>query len=127
MSPFPSVVFSRGARVLALVLALGCAVSACTRGGAEVERRSGAGAAPGATVYYCPMHPSYRSDHAGNCPVCNMELIPLEEGMEAGDAAPIEGHATVTIQPRRQQLISVQSALVERKPAVRTIRAAGRV
>src|SRR5688572_22257628 len=29
-------------------------------------------------TYYCPMHPSYRSDHACDCPVCNMKLVPLE-------------------------------------------------
>ncbi len=78
-------------------------------------------------TYYCPMHPSYRSDHPGNCPVCNMKLIPLEESVEAGNSSQVEGHATVTIQPQRQQLIGVQSALVERKPTVRTIRAVGRV
>jgi Cu(I)/Ag(I) efflux system membrane fusion protein len=83
--------------------------------------------APGAETYYCPMHPSYRSDHPGNCPVCNMKLIPLEEGMESEQAAGVEGHATVTIQPERRQLIGVRTGLVERRPVTRTIRAVGRV
>ena len=30
------------------------------------------------TTYYCPMHPSYRSDKPGNCPICSMRLVPLE-------------------------------------------------
>ena len=29
--------------------------------------------------YYCPMHPSYRSDKPGNCPICGMKLV-AEEG-----------------------------------------------
>lgn len=81
----------------------------------------------GKTIYYCPMHPNYRSDHPGDCPVCNMKLIPLEEEMEMGESSMVEGHATVTIRPERQQLIGVQSALVERKPVARAVRAVGRV
>ena len=26
-------------------------------------------------VYYCPMHPTYTSDHPGDCPICNMKLV----------------------------------------------------
>ncbi|MBI4054506.1 MAG: efflux RND transporter periplasmic adaptor subunit [Elusimicrobia bacterium] len=29
--------------------------------------------------YYCPMHPSYTSDKPGDCPICNMKLVPMEE------------------------------------------------
>lgn len=32
-----------------------------------------------ATGYHCPMHPSYRSDKPGNCPICGMQLVPDEE------------------------------------------------
>jgi Cu(I)/Ag(I) efflux system membrane fusion protein len=34
-------------------------------------------------VYTCPMHPDYRSDHPGDCPVCGMRL----ELKPAGNAA----------------------------------------
>ena len=27
-------------------------------------------------VYYCPMHPAYVSDRPGDCPICNMKLVP---------------------------------------------------
>ncbi|MBI4375893.1 MAG: efflux RND transporter periplasmic adaptor subunit [Elusimicrobia bacterium] len=40
-------------------------------------------AAPGSREtsprYYCPMHPSYTSDKPGDCPICNMRLVPMEE------------------------------------------------
>lgn len=31
---------------------------------------------PGKTVYTCPMHPEVKSDKLGNCPECNMKLVP---------------------------------------------------
>ncbi len=27
-------------------------------------------------TYYCPMHPTYTSDRPGDCPICNMRLVP---------------------------------------------------
>jgi Cu(I)/Ag(I) efflux system membrane fusion protein len=98
-----------------------------------------------ASIYYCPMHPSYRSDRPGECPLCHMQLQPLHEdgvagsmpgmpgmpGMPAMPATPatpaVADHATVTIRPERQQLIGVQTAVVERRVAARTLRAVGRV
>jgi membrane fusion protein, copper/silver efflux system len=31
-------------------------------------------------TYYCPMHPTYTSDKPGDCPICNMKLVPMEKG-----------------------------------------------
>ncbi|MEW6744723.1 MAG: efflux RND transporter periplasmic adaptor subunit [Planctomycetota bacterium] len=78
------------------------------------------------TVYYCPMHPTYRSDRPGDCPICNMSLVPLEKD-QGGDGSPVEGHATVTLSPQRQQLIGVKTGKVERRPARKTVRAFARV
>ena len=30
-------------------------------------------------IWYCPMHPTYTSDRAGQCPICNMNLIKKEK------------------------------------------------
>ena len=45
-------------------------------GGTWWAHRSGAAhaSAHAATVYTCPMHPDYHSDHPGNCPICGMRL-----------------------------------------------------
>lgn len=40
------------------------------------------------TVYYCPMHPTYKSDKPGTCPICNMNLEKLEPDAAAGEASP---------------------------------------
>lgn len=37
-----------------------------------------------AVTYYCPMHPSYTSEKPGDCPICNMKLVPMEEAGSAG-------------------------------------------
>ena len=31
-------------------------------------------------IYYCPMHPTYVSDRPGDCPICNMKLVPKSTG-----------------------------------------------
>jgi Cu(I)/Ag(I) efflux system membrane fusion protein len=37
--------------------------------------------------YYCPMHPDYRSDKPGDCPICGMRLVPVEKKKEEKPAA----------------------------------------
>jgi Cu(I)/Ag(I) efflux system membrane fusion protein len=82
--------------------------------------------AKAATRYYCPMHPTYISDRPGDCPICNMTLVPLKEvGPDAGPT--VEGRAPVAIQPERLQLIGVRTAAAEKKRFSKTIRTAGRV
>ena len=56
--------------------------------------RSMGGPAAGATTYYCPMHPHERSDHAGRCPVCKMDLeVMPPKGGSMNDMSPPDGHA----------------------------------
>lgn len=83
-------------------------------------------AAPAATKWYCPMHPHYTSDRPGDCPICNMELVLMKSGEEAG-ASTVEGHAKIKLDAGRRQLIGVRTGLVERKAVQRNIRAVGRV
>jgi Cu(I)/Ag(I) efflux system membrane fusion protein len=93
------------------------------------------------TTYYCPMHPSYKSDGPGNCPICSMKLVPLgaatpspeagakvqplEEG--AAPSASVGSPPTIRIAPERQQVIGVKYAPAALRPAEVEIRAVGRV
>ena len=37
-------------------------------------------------LYTCPMHPEVRQDHPGNCPICGMDLEPLQPQLESEQA-----------------------------------------
>ncbi len=53
--------------VLAVALAVTVLLAAC-----------GGAARPGVR-YQCPMHPTFISDKPGECPICGMRLVPIEE------------------------------------------------
>ncbi len=66
--------------VLALVGAWGC------RKGSEAKSRPAEMSGQATherqeekTIYTCPMHPSYTSDKPGSCPICGMDLVPVEK------------------------------------------------
>lgn len=86
--------------------------------------------------YYCPMHPTYVSDEPGDCPICNMRLVPLEEtdhkGHEASSTfvstvSAVAGQAPVTISVEREQLIGVRTAPATKRDLTYLIRATGKV
>jgi len=130
-----------GAGALALVLAVGLVAGGgaalfATREGARHEHAPAA--APSATgaeqkpLYVCPMHPTVTSDHPGDCPICGMKLVKAAQPSTAsaavkGVGAPVEGLATVNIDPQRQQLIGLRTAPVERGPVGATWRTVGKV
>jgi multidrug efflux pump subunit AcrA (membrane-fusion protein)/DNA-directed RNA polymerase subunit RPC12/RpoP len=53
--------------VAALVFVLAAFLTACGKG------------PPPGVKYQCPMHPTFISDKPGDCPICGMRLIPIEE------------------------------------------------
>ncbi|MDX6768787.1 MAG: efflux RND transporter periplasmic adaptor subunit [Elusimicrobiota bacterium] len=61
------------AAALALILAAGWGIRAYR------ESRLPGSHGQHAATYYCPMHPSYTSDKPGDCPICNMKLVPMEK------------------------------------------------
>ncbi len=69
-----------------------------------------------ASLYHCPMHPSYTSDKPGDCPICNMKLEPVPEGAPAaaGAVGDVPGLTTVQVLEERTQLIGVRLARAER-------------
>lgn len=82
-------------------------------------------AAPKKQMFQCPMHPQIIQDHAGTCPICGMDLVPMEGG--AAPAASLGDHAAITIDPERQQLIGLRTETVAEGPVSGELRALGRV
>jgi membrane fusion protein, copper/silver efflux system len=70
--------------------------------------------------WYDPMHPAYKSDKPGIAPDCGMQLVPRYADEQMSMAKMPVG--TVTISPKKQQLIGVRTAKVERQPLSRTVR-----
>ncbi|MGD0016664.1 MAG: efflux RND transporter periplasmic adaptor subunit, partial [Verrucomicrobiia bacterium] len=58
------------------LLIVGCSKGADSHGAAH------------ATKYHCPMHPSVVSDKPGDCPICGMKLVPMNDGKQPADGAP---------------------------------------
>jgi membrane fusion protein, copper/silver efflux system len=100
-------------------------------GGTWWAHRSGAAhpSAHAATVYTCPMHPDYRSDHPGDCPMCGMRLEAVRADGTTGGAAAAGAplHGSVQVSPERQQAIGVRVGVVGLAGGTRVLRTTGRV
>lgn len=79
-------------------------------------------------IYHCPMHPSYTSDKPGQCPICGMNLVPMEktDGSKP-EKKSLDTRTSVMISAEKQQQIGVKTAIVAKGKAVSLIRAVGRV
>lgn len=115
--------------VLLGLLLVGASFMAGTR---WAQRRSGPSAHQQALqAYACPMHPQYRSDHAGDCPSCGMRLEPVRQEGGPGPSVASDGTAVlagaVQVSPDRQQIVGVRLGVVERISGTRTLRTTGRV
>src|SRR6185436_16935618 len=100
-------------------------------GGTWWAHRSGVAHASvhAANVYTCPMHPDYRSDHPGSCPICGMPLEADRAGAASGNDATVAAlpPGAVQVSPERQQAIGVQLGVVSRFAGTRRLRTTGRV
>lgn len=125
-------------RTLALFAAL--ALAACARpvahehapaAPAQVEPPP-APAKSKASRYTCPMHPDYVLDHPGDCPICNMKLVPVEEPAapppSAAGAAPLAHDLSpVSIDPERRRILGIKILDIKAGEIRSVIRTVGRV
>jgi hypothetical protein len=58
----------------------------CTAAMPAVTASASANSKP--LYYTCPMHPSVKVAQPGNCPICDMTLIPAYQEREDGPTAP---------------------------------------
>ncbi|QOJ01140.1 MAG: efflux RND transporter periplasmic adaptor subunit [Phycisphaeraceae bacterium] len=91
---------------------------------APTEGASAAAApAPAKQTYTCSMHPQVRLDQPGDCPICEMPLIPA-----ASATAAAAGEApTLQLSEHALAMASVETVAVEPRPLARELRAVGRI
>ena len=104
---------------LILVFVLGLMLGPVLRpeaGGAAHEAANEQEAAP--TRWTCSMHPQIiLPSNDQQCPICFMDLIPLEENTGMG-----LGPGDLALSPAALALADIRTAVVERGPAFRTLR-----
>jgi len=73
------------------------------------------------TTWTCSMHPQIRQSEPGDCPICGMDLIPLES--ESDEIDPM----AVSMSPTAMQLAQVQTITVGQGTAEKSIQLNGKV
>lgn len=76
----------------------------------------------GETVWTCSMHPQVRQNEPGNCPICGMELIPLEDDQNE-DIDP----EAISMSPTAMKLANVSTAMVGKVHPVKQVRLDGKI
>ncbi|NCT16440.1 MAG: efflux RND transporter periplasmic adaptor subunit, partial [Flavobacteriales bacterium] len=76
----------------------------------------------GETIWTCSMHPQIRKNEPGDCPICGMDLIPLENEQE-GEIDPM----AISMSPTAMQLANVSTALVGKMKPIKQVRLNGKV
>ncbi|MGM1057497.1 MAG: efflux RND transporter periplasmic adaptor subunit [Bacteroidota bacterium] len=72
-------------------------------------------------IWTCSMHPQIRQNEPGDCPICGMELIPLETTDSGGDPASYQ------MSENAMKLANVQTMVVGKGDASKEIRLNGKV
>ena len=74
------------------------------------------------TIWTCSMHPQIRQNEPGACPICGMDLIPLEDDQNEG----IDPNA-ISMSATAMQLANVQTAVVGAMDHVKEVRLNGKI
>jgi len=77
--------------------------------------------------YHCPMHPQIVADKPGECPICGMALVQIEETTGGSGKTAIPGLASVTIPADVRQRIGLTVGRVEKRVMTRILRVPARL
>jgi membrane fusion protein, copper/silver efflux system len=73
-------------------------------------------------VWTCSMHPQIRQGEPGSCPLCGMDLIPVDMGDKED-----ENSMEVRMSPTAMQLANVQTTIIEKGKATKELRLSGKI
>jgi len=76
-----------------------------------------------AEIWTCSMHPQIQQDGPGQCPLCGMDLIPLDNSMDSEEALPDE----VPMSDAAMKLAEIQTYVVKLEKPEKEIRLLGKV
>jgi Cu(I)/Ag(I) efflux system membrane fusion protein len=105
---------------VAAVFVIGYRSGGRGQGAPAVAETPAAAAEP--TVWTCSMHPQFKLPAFGQCPICFMDLIPLEAGDDEDT-----GPASVSMSARAAALAEIRTARVDHGTATAEVRLVGRV
>jgi len=77
----------------------------------------------GPELWTCSMHPSVQMPTAGDCPLCGMDLIP----METGGGAASDGAKTLRLEEGQKAIAGIQTTAVIRKETAHEVRLVGKL
>lgn len=73
------------------------------------------------TIWTCSMHPQIRQPEAGDCPICGMDLIPLENDSEEIDPS------SIRMSEAAIQLANIQTAVVKKSKPSKSLFLSGKI
>ena len=107
---------------LAIGFLLGWLIFGGTSRQATDEHRHEAEEVAGEVIWTCSMHPQIRQNEPGDCPICGMDLIPLESEQDS-EIDPM----AISMSPTAMQLASISTAIVGTMDPVKAVRLNGKV
>jgi len=113
-------------RMILLSLAVGAIIGFIMRGGSDESTSTAAsadGAPESAAMYTCSMHPHINQPGPGQCPLCGMDLIPVDRGGGGKDVGP----RSIELSPAARALARVETAVVVKQAAAHQVRLSGTV
>jgi membrane fusion protein, copper/silver efflux system len=77
------------------------------------------------TLYTCAMHPQIKMEKPGDCPICGMELVPMESDDASDDGR--DGDYTVRLSNTAMKIAEVSTSVVEKKAPYKEVYLPGKV
>jgi len=112
--------------VIILVLITGIVIGKLSGGSASPKEVTGTHVHDentGDQIWTCAMHPQIRQNGPGECPLCGMVLIPLDNSMDNEETLPDE----VPMSESAMKLAEVQTYIVKKEKPEKEIRLLGKV
>jgi len=77
-------------------------------------------------VYTCPMHPEIRQNEPGNCPICHMKLVKVENNENQKSNSP-KTQVSLNVSPYQADLIGIKPIEVKSENVSHLIPVSGRI